>query len=247
MKIIACDFDGTLFQENGIGISCEDSNAIKRFRSNGGLFGIVTGRDLTASKFIIESLPSSLDFLICSTGAIICDSDGNIVSQEKSNKIKAICEIADFSLKHNLLWFSVINEGARYYLDLTANDSSQYKSIKEFNNCTIWFKTIEDAKAVEKYIERNHKNDFTFFRNFECIEITPLGVTKATAVKELASKYDAVVFAIGDGATDIPMITEFYGFAVENANDCLKKASKHHCSRLCDMIDTILEQDRYDK
>lgn len=238
MNIIACDFDGTLFQENGIGVSDEDKAAIVEFRKGGGLFGIATGRDYTAAGEVFDALPDLLDFLICSTGAIICDKSRNIVFQVKSYEVDAICDIADYSLKHNLNWFCVINEDKRYYLD---NCVAEYKKLSEFNNCTVWFKSIEDAENVENYIRKHHSEHFTFFRNFECIEITPLGVTKATAVRKLSTKFDIPsVFTIGDGTTDIPMVTEFNGFAVENANILLKNVAKHRCNRVCDMIDMIL-------
>ncbi len=80
-----------------------------------------------------------------------------------------------------------------------------------------------------------------FRRNLQCIEITPIGVTKATAIRKMISQFDSPeVFTIGDVVTDISMVDEFYGFAVENANPELKKIAKHHCARVCNMIDFIL-------
>ena len=240
MKIIACDYDGTLFQEDGTGVSQDDKDAIIKFRSYGGKFGIVTGRDMIASQKVLKSLPNLLDFLICSTGAIICDGCGNIVSQSKSNNTKSICQIAEFSSKNNVSHFTIINESTRYCLDTSSPNIKELSSIKEFNNCTIWFETIKDAEAVEEYIKHNHSENFTFFRNFECIEITPPNVTKASAVKKFISEFNSpIVYAVGDGTTDIPMIKEFHGFAVENANPKAKEAAKYHCHRVCDMIESI--------
>ena len=42
MKVLATDFDGTLFRDRTI--TPADLNAIRRFRRAGNRFGIVTGR-----------------------------------------------------------------------------------------------------------------------------------------------------------------------------------------------------------
>lgn len=242
MKIIACDYDGTLFREDGSGVSLEDKNAIIQFRNNGGLFGIVTGRDLINSSYVIKELDGIFDFLICSTGAITCNNKGEILSEEKSYAISAISKIADFSLSHNLRSFNVICRDIRYPLDISGKIKHNYSNLEYFNNCTIWFEKIEDAELVEKYIKDNHSNELTFFRNFECIEITPIGVNKSTAVKAFSSQYnDATVYAVGDGATDVPMVRDFYGFALENSIACVKMVAKHECKRVCNMIDIILK------
>lgn len=241
MKIICCDYDGTLFQENGIGVSQADRDAIIKFRTQGGKFGIVTGRDLTASYEVLENLRGIIDFLICSTGSVICDENGRIVNQSKSCNVRSISEIADEALKNNVKWFTVIDETTRYPLDTSGKSSHNYTLPNEFNNCTIWFHTIEDAMSLEKYIKDNHSGSFTFYRNFECIEITPLGVNKASAVRELAGQFEnPMVFTVGDGATDVSMVKEFYGFALENSVDDVKNVAKKQCNRVCDMIEIIL-------
>ncbi|MBQ7761240.1 MAG: HAD hydrolase family protein [Clostridia bacterium] len=82
----------------------------------------------------------------------------------------------------------------------------------------------------------------SFFRNGNCIEISPYGVTKATSIHQLIQKYNnANVFTLGDNVTDIPMIQEFYGFAVENACQELKDASLHHCNRVHNVINFVLD------
>ncbi len=43
-----------IFQEDGTGISEADRGAIVRFREAKGIFGIVTGRDMTACEFVLE-------------------------------------------------------------------------------------------------------------------------------------------------------------------------------------------------
>ncbi len=101
-----------------------------------------------------------------------------ILFQHKSFETKAISDIADFSLKLNVTSFTVINELARHHLDIFGKIQHNFSSLKEFNNCTLWFKTIEDAEIVEAYIKERYENKLTHFRNFDCIEITPLELTR---------------------------------------------------------------------
>jgi HAD superfamily hydrolase (TIGR01484 family) len=239
MKVIASDFDGTLFQENGLGIISEDFNAIKTFRDKGGLFGIVTARDLTGSKQILQMLKGYLDFFVCSGGAITCDAFGNVTWQAKSSEVTAIYDIFEFSKPFTLESFVMINESERYVLHEIQGDN--LPDAKHFNNVTIWFTSPDDATKVENYIRENYADKITFFRNIRVIEITPKNVTKETGLTKYINTLNSpTVYTVGDGVTDISMITAYNGFAVENADEKLKKVAKFKCNRVNDMIYFIL-------
>ena len=81
MKIIATDFDGTL-SYNGK-ISDEDKEAIHKFREAGNKFGIVTGRDVDMAQWIKPENGLEFDYLICCTGAVIRNGEGEIIYQKK--------------------------------------------------------------------------------------------------------------------------------------------------------------------
>lgn len=76
MKALASDFDGTLYFKDGF--KEKDLKAIKEFQDHGNLFGICTGRPLSA---IIEECQGKInfDFYIVASGALVLDKDQNEV------------------------------------------------------------------------------------------------------------------------------------------------------------------------
>lgn len=76
MKLIASDFDGTL---NRDGISERDRAAIAEWRDAGNLFCIVTGRGGEFPEHVIRDIGLQLDYVICSSGAMIFDGTPELI------------------------------------------------------------------------------------------------------------------------------------------------------------------------
>lgn len=75
MRLLACDFDGTLFR-GGL-VSDEDAEAVARWRAAGHVFGIVTGRGALTLMTELERFPGLVcDFLLCNNGALLLDGRG---------------------------------------------------------------------------------------------------------------------------------------------------------------------------
>lgn len=73
---LASDYDGTFKQGS---IRDEDKEAIRRFRSRGGRFGLVTGRSLSMLEQEFARSDMQMDFIIACTGAVIFDQDLNVI------------------------------------------------------------------------------------------------------------------------------------------------------------------------
>ena len=73
---LASDYDGTFKQGS---IRDEDKEAIRRFRSRGGRFGLVTGRSLSMLEQEFARYDMHMDFIIACTGAVIFDQDLNVI------------------------------------------------------------------------------------------------------------------------------------------------------------------------
>ena len=73
---LASDYDGTFKQGS---IRDEDKEAIRRFRSRGGRFGLVTGRSLSMLEQEFARYDMQMDFIIACTGAVIFDQDLNVI------------------------------------------------------------------------------------------------------------------------------------------------------------------------
>ena len=79
MRLLACDFDGTVFCKHSI--SERDLLAIARWRAEGNLFGIVTGRGAGTLLADLSRFPLEYDFLLCNNGALLLDSRANPVAR----------------------------------------------------------------------------------------------------------------------------------------------------------------------
>ena len=73
MKVLASDFDGTLFFKGQF--KSDDLKQIRMFQKQGHLFGLCTGRPLSGVAAPIQGR-LRCDFMILSSGALILDRAG---------------------------------------------------------------------------------------------------------------------------------------------------------------------------
>ena len=71
MKILASDFDNTIYYLDDKKKNKNNIEAIKRFIAYGNIFGIVTGRNYTSVKKLLIENDIPYSYLICDDGAII--------------------------------------------------------------------------------------------------------------------------------------------------------------------------------
>ena len=241
MKIKASDYDGT-FNHNGIGD--DKKGAVAMWRKQGNLFGIVSGRGYPSLKDVIDCKPFEYDFLICNNGAMICDSDGNVITETKcdgslakpfiEDLFKWGCDFANIDKDIPIAFRSerrLCEDGECVIGDMPF--------IEYFNQISTYLKTVEEATAIVKKIEKKYSHILTPLQNGTCIDIVPLGVNKATGIYSLleivGGNYDDVI-AVGDNINDTHMIAEFRSYAMENAVDSIKEIANNIVSDITDII-----------
>ena len=84
MRILATDFDNTLFRSREI--TRADAEAVARFRSAGNRFGLVTGRHLASIRDELARWDLPLDFVIACTGGILTDGQFHVLSEHRAPK-----------------------------------------------------------------------------------------------------------------------------------------------------------------
>lgn len=242
MKIIASDYDGT-FNHNSIGD--DKKGAVAMWRKQGNLFGIVSGRGYPSLKDVIDCKPFEYDFLICNNGAMICDSDGNVITETKCDGSLAKPFIEDL--------FKWGCDFANIDKDIPIAVRSERKLcedgecvigdmpfIEYFNQISTYLKTVEEATAIVKKIEKKYSHILTPLQNGNCIDTVPLGVNKATGIYSLleivGGNYDDVI-AVGDNINDTHMIAEFRSYAMENAVDSIKSLADEITPGITELIE----------
>ena len=106
MKILVSDFDETIYFENDNNQTIINVESIENFTSNGNLFCIITGRNYTSIKPLLNKYNIKYSYLICEDGAKIFNNMDYCIDTTYLSKkdIEVISKILD-ELKCN------------YYLD----------------------------------------------------------------------------------------------------------------------------------
>ena len=243
MKIIASDFDGTI-NYNGK-ISEEDKEAIKKFREAGNKFGIVTGRDVDLAQWIKQENGFEFDFVICCTGGVIKNGDGEIIHCQKGKVEDFFYDLIEESKKCGANFFAIGDTLLKCYVDMNGKIPLQLDSIKEFTHSNVGFTTEEGATRFAKFVNENYSDKISAYQNGWHVDMPPVNVSKVTGVYAYANMFDSPeIYAVGDNVNDLPMIEEFNGFAVSNAKDEVKARAKYQCNRICDMIYTLMEEEK---
>lgn len=238
MKIAASDFDGTLFRERTI--SAEDAAAIRRWRAEGHMFGIVTGRgrDMLLKDARRFSVP--YDFLICNNGAAIYDAAARDLYRAAlpAGVAAAVLEHPGTLVCRNCIFFS----GAFVYahadkttawivrdISLPQLPPEELRQLPEVHQISLAYADAEQAECEARRLACSLGDSVTLHRSGVCIDITGPGVSKAAGMKRvlrLRRWETAEVLVIGDAGNDIPMIRHFQGYAVDNAGEEARNAAR---------------------
>ena len=213
MKVLVSDFDKTFFTKE----FNKNIDSVNKFVDEGNMFIIATGRNLSNLKKEIKDLNIKFSYLICSDGALICDSKYKIV-----NKIdidyKLVKPIYDIMKDSSVIDDVYIDDGT------TLSTNAEYANAivgkyNDYGQATFLLKEIEDKfEDVHGYLSDNW------------LIVNNLKTTKAFAIHHLISlgKFkNKDVIVVGDHTNDVSMYLDFDGYAIENSIIKIKKlASK---------------------
>lgn len=225
--LLCSDLDGTLLNARGE-VSQENAEAIRRFRREGGIFCLSTGR----LPLYLTQYGDKIDLdglVICCNGTCIYDfAAGKMVHMHPmGTKIGELAACIEAHSDHidGLTMFtgleSVTFEGvARHAAQI--RDTAQrpvYKIVLRMDR-------EEQALALKQILAAQFGAYFNFSRSWNTgLEMVDLEATKGHAIERLRRLVGGVqtVIAVGDYENDITMLQAAdIGCAVENAVDDLK-------------------------
>lgn len=213
-KVLVVDYDRTLFINNDDMLN--NINSINKFRENGNIFIIATGRTYNSLKKEIDKYNIEYDYLILNHGSLVIKKDESTLFHYKIDR-NILFDITNYLSKYKPK--SVMYS---YYTKDTSNINNP-----DISKITIGFqKDIETFKkvmmdVVKKY---NNKLNIYFTQNFE-IEIISKETNKSKAIDLLMKKVNFKkenIYTIGDSYTDIEMINDYNGSCMEKSIDILK-------------------------
>ncbi len=248
MKILGSDFDGTLNQG---GISDGKITAIEKWRNAGHKFGIVSGRGKEFREDLMQQFPRlDFDFFASCNGGHITDRNGFVIYENKSKNVPLMGLITDL-----LAWgckFVHVN-GKQYTCVLTNIEDCPHnvsvgnvcfldklKPIDYFYQVSVVQTTVEKSTILVEKIRKKYAKWLCPLQNGTCVDIVPIGVSKAQGLYRVMEYYDCTyddVITVGDNINDLDMIREFHSYAMENGVEEVKKQADYIVSDVVEILE----------
>lgn len=223
IKLIALDLDGTLVSHEGE-VSKANEQAVKKAKEAGIHVVLSTGRSLSRCRDIAESLGSS-SYIVTINGGEIYDHDFNLVEQNLLD-FKHVQRMWELKKEHGLYFWSSTVQGLFNEQEPFENEVEGYDWLK------FGF-DIQDDAVREVILQELNANENLEITNSSPtnIEVNPVGVNKAAALRKVSSWLELSmdeIMAVGDSMNDLAMIREAgFGVAMGNAQDVVKQEANY--------------------
>lgn len=193
MKLIASDFDGTIFIDEKI--KTEDIKAIRDFQDKGNLFGFVTGRTYHSLFVLIEGKIDP-DFVIANNGSHIFVKNG-----------KEMTEILKYSLDKDIIMDVIDFYGGKYQTRIFTDKDRAVEKIADLREGE---EILSLAIYSDHILENPFQEDFSFHKSIGVIDVINSAVSKQTGIEFIKDFYgfDKEIIAIGDDFNDITFLEQ---------------------------------------
>jgi Cof subfamily protein (haloacid dehalogenase superfamily) len=245
--LIATDVDGTLLNQDEL-VTPRTRAAVLAAVDAGTQFVLATGRPPRWISPVVEALGIA-PMAVCANGAVLYDSATDRILSAQTLSVDVLAQLAEVATR--------VIPGAGLAVERvgrSAHDAAtpQFLSSPGYehawlnpDNTEVSLEDVLSAPAVKLLIRKagarsadmaaalaphvGIEGDLTYSTNNGLIEVTPLGVSKATGVDEVARPLGITaedVVAFGDMPNDIPMLLwAGLGVAMGNAHPEAKAAA----------------------
>ena len=250
----ATDYDGTLCHHPPGVVADREIEAVKRFREEGNIFGIITGRDYESIHDAVAEHPGlEVDFIACMTGAMIHDARGNLISERRADG-KYLRELVEF-IRDTGGVYACFDIAKQFYsiktgeLEISCLVPIEFTDTVEFFHCAYTrYPDIDTASAAAAEMRRRFGEFVNPHQNGVNVDIPPVGCSKATAVEDSAALFGigdlSKMYTAGDNYNDIPMFSPWRGIAMENGCDDLKKIAFATAENIAAALDIAKENSK---
>ena len=228
MKILASDFDDTLYLADDLESTRKNIEAIRKFVAQGNSFCIITGRNFIDLKLMIQKFKIPYTYLICEDGAQIFNHIDYCIETIRLSKGE-IAEVVEM-LKQ---------EGCDYYLDDGYNETEYLEDVVKI---VVREKDELEKRRIVDLIRE--KVDIHIYASRYHVNIIHKSVNKRNALKSLFNleKLDYHdLYVIGDNDNDYEMLSEFSGGVISKHHKVLDSLNKKNYDTLCDYIEELMK------
>ena len=228
MKILASDFDETIYFPDDIEKTKNNIEAIRKFINKGNIFCIVTGRNYCDLKKLLNELNIPYSYMICEDGAKIFNYVDYCIETVmlETKEIDAIIPILE-DIKCD------------YYLD------DGYSRTENKNDCVKIVVNCIDTNEKNKIVKiLKDKVDIHIYASRTHVNIIHKSVNKERGIKKLFNleglNYE-LLHVIGDNDNDYQMIKEFNGVVVEKHHKILDELKPKVYKSLKEYIEELMK------
>lgn len=191
MKLIASDFDGTIFIDEKI--KTEDIKAIRDFQDKGNLFGIVTGRTYHSLFVLIEGKMDP-DFVIANNGSHIFVKNG-----------KDMTEVLKYSLDQDKIRDVIDFYGGKYQTRIFTDKD---RAVDKISDLREGEEILSLAIYSDNMLENSFQEDLSFHKSIGVTDVINSAVSKQTGIEFIKDFYGfhKEIIAIGDDFNDISFL-----------------------------------------
>ncbi len=226
MILLASDFDNTLYLEDDMNQTRKNIESINNFIKKGNSFCIITGRNYTDLKNLLNKYNIPYTYLICEDGAKIFNYVDYCLDTVNLDK-KEIEEVIPILEEYK----------CDYFLDDGYNETTNIEDCvkivvrsKDKKKADELIKIIKDRVDIHIYASRVH------------INIIHKSVNKRNALKKLFNIEELNINdlrVIGDNDNDYEMLKEFEGGVITKHHKVLDELNKDNYDTLADYIDYL--------
>lgn len=243
MKVLVSDYDKTFYlNEEDIK---RNKEAVRKFRENGNLFGIATGRSYLDLKAKIEKYNIEYDFIIINHGSTIIGDSGEIlynfaIDPDIILKLKKVLQIEENNVKY--LNHKSEKKLTNIYFCCNKLDSRLDFS-KNLTKVSIKYKNSIDVLPIIKNLKENFNNINTYLVSHNTIEIISKEINKSKAIALIARHYNLdkkFIYTVGDGYSDVDMVRDYNGYAMDDSVHELKQIALKTVDSVSNIIDDIM-------
>lgn len=228
MKILASDFDETIYFEKDENQTKNNVEAIKNFTLNGNIFCIITGRNYTSIKPLLNEYNIKYSYLICEDGAKIFNNmdyciDTTYLSKEEIKKISEILEELE----------------CNYYLDDGYNKTEYLEDVVKI---VVKCQDEKEKEEIVKYIKE--RIDIHIYASRYHVNIINKTVNKRNSLIKLMDLEKLNIndlYVIGDNDNDYEMLKTFNGAVVKKHHKILDDLNKKEYDSLKNYIEELMK------
>lgn len=255
MKLLATDYDGTLKYTNMV--TQEDLIAIKKWKEQGNLFVINTGRSMESILAEVRKYNIPVDYFVTNNGGMVFDKELHELFSSYLDNTVAIDIMYATHLIGGVVSY-VVNDGIyrhriiidekleeKRYPGLAPNMSEEeLMRMNKYAQIVISMSDISSALELADLINDHFSEKVVAYANKFVVDVVPKGISKAAGVQFLMDRENVVVedtYTIGDAYNDIPLMKfGVNGSCMNSATDELKKYAKYHYDCVGELIEKNL-------